>query len=640
VRAESAAIEQLLHDEVARYDDVVPSVFAFVSRLYGIRSRIALIAALCSFAILMATSAARAQSGANVLVITNAADADSVHVGEYYASRRSVPPAQVLGLRALPPKLPEAIERSAFELAIQAPIMDWLAANDAQDRIHYIVLAKGIPLRVMGSSGRTGTVASVDSELSALYLRMTGVATPAAGAVANPYFLDEQPVTEAQPFSHERVPLYLVTRLDGYSVDDVLKLVDHGMSPTTEGRVVLDQRASWQALGNTWLKAASDRLTEAGLGSRVLLEATGKVVRDESGIIGYYSWGSNDPAITERNLGLGFVPGAIAAMFVSFDGRTFHEPPATWRLGSWEKRETYFEGAPQSLAGDLIRAGVTGVAAHVAEPFLDASIRPQILFPAYFRGMNLAESFYLAMPNVSWETIVVGDPLCAPFRKEVVPTASLDPGIDPETGLPKWFSARSVESFAGRGLNPAGVKAFLKAKAMLAHHDGAGAESALKAAVEAEGGLVTARIQLAEMLMARQDYEGADAQYLGILKVEPNNLVALNNLAFNLADHVGRAQDALPYAQRAYTIGGQATSVADTLGWVYHLLGDKEQAIKLLGPAANASDAGPEILLHAARAFQAAGRPEPARAYLDRALSAKPDLASAPEVRALQDALK
>src|SRR6476660_3853080 len=138
--------------------------------LSGIRSRFPLIAALCSLAILMATSAARAQSGANILVITNAANADSVRVGEYYASRRGVPPSQVLGLQALPPKLPEAIERSAFELGIQAPIANWLAANDAQDRIHYIVIAKGIPLRVMGSSGRNGTVASVDSELSALYL--------------------------------------------------------------------------------------------------------------------------------------------------------------------------------------------------------------------------------------------------------------------------------------------------------------------------------------------------------------------------------------------------------------------------------------------------------------------------------------
>jgi uncharacterized protein (TIGR03790 family) len=608
--------------------------------LSGIRSRFPLIAALCSLAILMATSAARAQSGANILVITNAANADSVRVGEYYASRRGVPPSQVLGLQGLPPTLPEAIERIAFELGIQAPIANWLAANDAQDRIHYIVIAKGIPLRVVGSSGRNGTVASVDSELSALYLRMTGVAVPAAGAIANPYFLGERPVAEAQPFSHERVPMYLVTRLDGYSIDDVLKLVDHGMSPTTEGRVVLDQRASWLALGNAWLKAAADRLRDAGLGDRVLLEATGKVVTNEPSVIGYYSWGSNDPAITERNLGLGFVPGAIAAMFVSYDGRTFHEPPSSWRLGSWEKRETYFEGAPQSLAGDLIRAGVTGVAAHVTEPFLDATIRPQVLFPAYFRGMNLAESFYLAMPNVSWETIVVGDPLCAPFRKEVVPSRSLDPGIDPETGLPKWFSDRSVESFAGRGLNPAGVKGFLKAQALLTHQDLAGAESALKAAVEAEGGLVTARILLGDMLMARQDYEGADAQYLGILKVEPDNLVALNNLAFNLAEHLGRPQDALPYAQRAYTIGGRAASVADTLGWVYHLLGDNDQAIALLSAAARGADRDPTILLHAARAFQAAGRPEPARAYLDRALQVQPALESSSDVQALKAALK
>jgi uncharacterized protein (TIGR03790 family) len=626
---------------LARYDDVVlRCVFAFMTKFPGIRPRLPLIAALCSSAILMATSAARAQSGANILVITNAADADSMRVGDYYASHRGVPATQVLALQRLPVKPPDAIERAAYEATIQQPIAAWLSANDAQDRIHYIVLTKGIPLRIAGSSGRNGTVASVDSELSALYLRLSGVAVQAAGAVANPYFLDERPVAEAQPFSHERVPLYLVTRLDGYSVDDVLKLVDHGMSPATEGRVVLDQRASWLALGNAWLKAAADRLRDAGLGDRVLLEATGKVVTNEPSVIGYYSWGSNDPAITERNLGLGFVPGAIAAMFVSYDGRTFHEPPSSWRLGSWEKRETYFEGAPQSLAGDLIRAGVTGVAAHVTEPFLDATIRPQVLFPAYFRGMNLAESFYMAMPNVSWETIVVGDPLCAPFRKEVLPSTSLDPGMDPETGLPRWFSARSVESFAGRGLNPAGVKAFLKAQALLAHQDRAGAEGALKAAVEAEGGLVTARILLGDMLMARQDYEGADAQYLGILKVEPNNLIALNNLAFNLAEHLGRPQDALPYAQRAFTVGGRAVAVADTLGWVYHLLGDNDQAIALLGPAASTRGAGADVLLHAARAFQAAGRPEPARAYLDRALQVQPSLESRSDVQALKAALK
>ena len=598
-----------------------------------------LMLALCSIAILPVTSVS-AQSGVNVLVVTNAADADSIRIGDYYASHRGVPATQVLALQRLPAKPPDAIERVAFEAAIQLPVANWLSANDAQDRIHYIVLTRGIPLRISGSSGRSGTVASVDSELSALYQRMTEAQVPVPGAFPNPYFLGDQPVTEALPFSHERIPLYLVTRLDGYTVDDVLKLIDHGNSPVTEGRVVLDQRASWLALGNAWLKAAADRLRDAGLGDRVLLEATGKVVTNEPSVIGYYSWGSNDPAITERNLGMGFVPGALAAQFVSYDGRTFHEPPATWRLGSWEKRETYFEGAPQSLAGDLIRAGATGVAAHVAEPFLDATIRPQILFPAYFRGMNLAESFYLAMPNVSWQTIVVGDPLCAPFRKDAIPATALDPGLDPDTSLPKWFSARRVGTFERKGLNPVGVKALLKAQVLLTRGDRSGAERAAGSAVEAEGRLVEARGLLAELLMARKDYAAANAQYLGILKVSPDQLLSLNNLAFNLAEHLGRPQEALPYAQRAYTLGGRAAPVADTLGWVYYLLGDNDQAIALLGAAATAAAKDPSIQLHAARAFQAAGRPDPARQFLDRALALDPGLQSAPEVQALKAALR
>jgi len=619
--------------------DVPPRPESGVRNRRRIRAFLRPLLALCSIAILPTTPLS-AQTGANILVVTNAADPDSARIGDYYASQRGIPPTQVLALQQLPVKPPDAIDRAAFDAAIQQPIANWLSANDAQDRIHYIVLVRGIPLRITGSSGRSGTVASVDSELSLLYQRMAEMPSPIAGAIDNPYFLGEEPIANALPFSHERSPLYLVTRLDGYTVDDVLKLIDHGSHPVTQGRVVLDQRASWLALGNAWLKAAADRLKDAGLGDRVLLEATGKVVTNEPSVIGYYSWGSNDPAITERNLGIGFVPGALAAQFVSYDGRTFHEPPATWRLGSWEKRETYFEGAPQSLAGDLIRAGATGVAAHVAEPFLDATIRPQILFPAYFRGLNLAESFYLAMPNVSWQTIVVGDPLCAPFRKDVIPATALDPGLDPDTSLPKWFSARRMATFEGKGLNPVGIKAFLKAQVLVTRGDRAGAERAAGGAVEAEGRLVDARRLLAELLMGRKDYEAADAQYLEILKVSPDDILSLNNLAFNLAERLGRPQEALPYAQRAYTLGGRAAPVADTLGWVYSLLGDNDQAIALLGPAAIAAPREPSIQLHAARAFQAAGRPDPARQFLDRALALDPGLQSAPEVQALKAALR
>ncbi len=39
--------------------------------------------------------------------------------------------------------------------------------------------------------------------------------------------------------------------------------------------------------------------------------------------------------------------------------------------------------------------------------------RPDFLLPAYYSGRNLAESYYLAIRALSWQNIVVGDPLCS-----------------------------------------------------------------------------------------------------------------------------------------------------------------------------------------------------------------------------------
>ncbi len=137
--------------------------------------------------------------------------------------------------------------------------------NDAQDRIHFIVLTKGIPLRVRGNVGRTGTVASVDSELTLLYRRLTGQGAPPAGSLPNPYYLGDQPISEARPFSHEGVDLYLVTRLDGYSVEDALALVDRSVKASNTGRFLFDERAPSIATGNTLLRAAAERLQSGGI---------------------------------------------------------------------------------------------------------------------------------------------------------------------------------------------------------------------------------------------------------------------------------------------------------------------------------------------------------------------------------------
>jgi uncharacterized protein (TIGR03790 family) len=588
---------------------------------------------------LVAAAPALAQSGANVLLVVNEAAPDAGRIAEHYARARSVPSDQVLRVKV---ETADEIDRTVFAAQIQAPIATWLKQHAAQDRILYIVLTKGIPLRVKGSSGRDGTVASVDSELTLLYRRLAGGTPPVTGLLDNPYFLGRTPVAQAKTFSHQVSDLYLVTRLDGYTVEDVRGLIDRGAAPVREGRILLDQKAGLDdPVGNQWLKAAADTLTTIGFGDRVVSETTEQVLSGEKNVLGYYSWGSNDRAITRRRFEFGFVPGAIAGMFVSSDGRTFNEPPASWTIGTWNDKTTHFAGSPQSLAGDLIREGVTGVAGHVAEPYLDGTIRPDILFPAYLTGFNLAESFYLAMRYVSWQTVVVGDPLCAPFARKMLQPSDIDKGIDPDTELPALFAARRLRVLTVQGAKPEAAKAMLRSEARTAKGDKAGARKALEEATTLDPRLVAAHLTLALGYEEDKEHDKAIERYRAILAVTPNDAVALNNLAYALAVRKGQPAGAVEYAERAYRLtGGRSVEVADTLAWVQHLVGRDREALQILEAVVKAVPAGAEYRLHLAVVYAAVGRLNEAATELREAVRLTPELEKSDEVAALRARLK
>ena len=316
--------------------------------------------------------------------------------------------------------------------------------------------------------------------------------------MSNPYFLGEKAVTDAKPFTRFDSDIYLVTRLDGFTVADVLKLIDRGAAPSREGQIVLDQKATLvDRGGDAWLQQAADRLRRVTASDRVVLESTQAIATAAGPVIGYFSWGSNDPANQRRRSGLQFAPGAIGGTFVSTDGRTFAEPPPDWVPSNPDGKGPLFGGSFQSLAGDLIRDGITGVSAHVAEPYLDATIRPQILFPAYLAGFNLAESFYLAMPYLSWQTVIIGDPLCAPFPRKMLAPGDIAKGIDPETEMPAIFSERRLAILARSGLNRDALKLTLKADAQAAQGNQANVEPLLLRATEIEPRLTAANLALA-----------------------------------------------------------------------------------------------------------------------------------------------
>jgi uncharacterized protein (TIGR03790 family) len=580
-------------------------------------------------------SRATAQSGDNVLLVVNESSADAVRIAEHYARVRGVPQAQMLRIKV--DASADDIERAAFVAQIEQPVSDWIRRHSAHDRILYLVLTKGIPLRVRGTSGRGGTMASVDSELALLYRKLAGTEPSLSGPLANPYFQGDAPVAQARLFSHQNSDLYLVTRLDGYKVDDALALIDRGAAPVRDGRILLDQKGGLiESGGDTWLKAAADWMASHGFGDRVVLEPTSRVLTDEKAVLGYYSWGSNDPAITTRNRGIGFVPGAIAGMFVSTDARTFKEPPAGWTTGPWTDRTRFFAGSPQSLTGDLIREGVTGVAGHVSEPYLDATIRPNVLFPAYLSGFNLAESFYLAMPFLSWQTVVVGDPLCAPFPRKTLQPSDIDGGIDPATEMPALFSARRKQAVIALGVKPDAAVWLLRSEARTAVGDKTGTVRALEEATVIDPRLTAAHLLLAQAYDEARDYDKAIERYRKVLAVNPNDAAALNNLAYALAVRKGQPAEAIGYAERAMKLAPGNATIADTLGWIQHLLGRDTEAAQVLAGAVKGLPGNAEVRLHAATVYEAVGMHELAMKELQEALRLDPSLANSEDVRALR----
>jgi uncharacterized protein (TIGR03790 family) len=580
------------------------------------------------------------QTAGNVLLVLNESSPLSLDIGQYYAQKRGVPAANILRLKTT---LEETIARTDYERQIEFPIAGWLARNSAQDRILYIVLTKNFPLRIAGSSGPDGTIASVDSELTLLYRRMIGQGTPPPGRIANPYFARETPPSQARRFTHEHYDMFLVTRLDGFTSAAIRSLIDRGLVPSTEGKIVLDEKESAD-LGNEWLRTAAERLRGMGFQDRVLLDSSGTVLTGIKGVLGYYSWGSNDPAIRMRRFDLGFVPGALAAMFVSSDGRTFSEPPGSWKPGTWDDKTSHFAGSPQSLAGDLILEGATGVAGHVAEPYLQATIRPDILFPAYLSGFNLAEAFYMAMPYVSWQTVVVGDPLCAPFRTSPLSSEQIDKGIDPATELPGYFGTRrmrmiSVPAYQRARIHPDTIKLVLRAEVRIVKRDFEGARRILEEATLRDSRLVSAQTTLASLYEQAEDFDNAIQRYRRVLEVSPNNAIALNNLAYALAVRKKSPQEALPLAEKAYAAAKASPNVADTVGWIHHLLGNNDKAMEFLEEALKGHP-NAEVHFHAAAVYAALGQNPKAAEELGRALQLDPDLAKRADVQQLQSRLR
>jgi hypothetical protein len=91
---------------------------------------------------------------------------------------------------------------------------------------------------------------------------------------------------------------------------------------------------------------------------------------------------------------------------------------------------------------------------------------------------------------------------------------------------------------------------------------------------------VTLKLSSAEIRAIQQDYAGAEPRYRDVLKMEPENVIALNNLAWILAPRSDASDEAMKCVEKALELSGPSGELLDTRARIFIARGDFERAIE------------------------------------------------------------
>jgi len=143
---------------------------------------------------------------------------------------------------------------------------------------------------------------------------------------------------------------------------------------------------------------------------------------------------------------------------------------------------------------------------------------------------------------------------------------------------------------------------------------------------------------LATAYQAEGDKPGAIKLYAEIVEAAPDNVIALNNLAW-LYFEAGDDR-ALDLAKRAQERAPDSVEVLDTLGWILVQKGQVNSGIEYLARAATLAPDVPQVQYHLGAALVQSGDREQARAALQRATDSKADFEEREAARKLLDSLR
>ncbi len=386
-----------------------------------------------------------------IVVIANKGAYHSVNLARYYMKKRRIDKDHLLVLHVTKKEL---CTREEYEQKIRKPIVEYLEKNDAYGNIQCLVLMYGMPLKIAPSavtqkqrqeiqelkrergklevrikafpdgeaSGgkrkrlvselknvkerirrlrKTHERASLDSELS---LVLNGT-YPLRGWLPNPFFLGYR----GSGIKNFPKHVLLVSRLDGPSPEVVRRIIDDSINAENKGlkgvayfdaRWPLPQKKEGTAhlagykFYDFSIHKAAERLSRFGKLKVVINEKEELFQPGECPhaalYCGWYSLGNYIDAFQ-------WIPGAIGYHIASSECVTLKG-----NSNLWCKR--------------MLEKGAAATIGPTSEPYVQAFPIPDIFFGLLVQGhYSLAECYFLSLPFLSWQMVLIGDPLYRPF---------------------------------------------------------------------------------------------------------------------------------------------------------------------------------------------------------------------------------
>lgn len=149
---------------------------------------------------------------------------------------------------------------------------------------------------------------------------------------------------------------------------------------------------------------------------------------------------------------------------------------------------------------------------------------------------------------------------------------------------------------------------------------------------------IAVREKLAEIYGSNNQLGGVIYQYRKILETEPENVIALNNLAWHLRNE--DPEEALDYALKARRLSPESSSILDTLAVVQLKNNNLMEARRTIDHALRLAPNNPELRFHEVQIQAAEGNTEAAKKALTKLLNNRGDFRARPEAQEFLDKLK